>query len=84
VDRPTHPLQAWLERKSIDYDQAANLCRRAGRKVSPKYLEQIARGYYSPSYSLAKFLADRLTQGAVSIVALKDFPYARTAGGRAA
>jgi hypothetical protein len=80
MDRPVHPLQKWLSENGLDYEQAAERCKRAGREVSSKYLEQIARGYYSPSYALAKFLSRALTKNKISVPQLKEFPYARTSG----
>jgi hypothetical protein len=75
VDKPAHPFQLWLDLMSMDYVSAANRCRELGREVAAEYLKQIARGWYGPSYDLAKFIACELCENAISVSQLKDFPY---------
>lgn len=77
MEKPTHPLQTWLDLKGVSYEEAAKICQRRGRKTSAEYLYQICRGYYAPSYAFAKFLSASLTEGAVSVSELKEYPYTR-------
>lgn len=85
-----HPLHSWLLSKfskdgvAVDYEAAAHRCLKRGRKVSAKYLEQVARGYYSPHYKLGHFLSAKLTNGDVTTDEIMNFPYRRSLKTRAA
>jgi len=55
-----------MDQKGYSYDYVATLCHKAGRKsTSAKSLEHICEGRVGTSSRYAKFLAEKVTKGAL-------------------
>lgn len=77
--RPVHPLRTWLDAQGLTYSQAAAIAKARGCRISAGFLQQIAGGFNGCSYPKAKGLAELLTEGAVSVEEIMEFPYASRA-----